>query len=277
MSDTAQETTYRLGAGTFRALEWSGPEEPAIFLHGLSGVANVWQQTVEALGANRPRCIAIDQRGHGHSPKPRDYRIGGYVSDLLDLVDAVGRPVRLVGHSMGARVALVAAARHAERFSSVAIVDIGPEAWKANIDGTVAAFARRPASFASREEALEFGSRGRPGSLDAERFLLPRLNEEPDGSYTWLAPAGALMDTVRAHRSRNFWAEWDAIRIPAMLVRGGRSNELRPWVAEKMRARNSHVEFHEIPETGHNIPLLAPVALAGLLTAFWRRAEAGGR
>jgi 2-(acetamidomethylene)succinate hydrolase len=271
MSDAPRETTYNLTAGRFRALEWDGTGESAVFLHGLSGVADVWQGTVEALGASRPRCIAIDQRGHGHSPKPGDYRIGSYVQDLADLVRALGGPVRLVGHSMGARVALVAAARHPQLFSSAAIVDIGPEAWKANIDDTVAAFSRRPERFADREEAIAFGSRGRRGSLDAERFLLPRLNAEPDGSYTWLAPAQGLVETVRAHRSRNFWKEWDAISIPATLVRGERSNELRPWVAARMRERNPRIEFHAIAETGHNIPLLAPKVLAAVLTEFWRR------
>lgn len=273
MSDTPRETTYQLGAGAFRVLEWDGSHGIAVFLHGLSGVADVWQQTIASLGPDRPRSIAIDQRGHGHSPKPDDYRIGEYVRDLLDLVGAIGGPVRLVGHSMGARVAMVAAARTPGQFSSVAIVDIGPEAWKANVEESVAAFARMPRSFASREAALEYGSRGRRGSLDAERFLIPRLRKESGGGYTWLAEKEALIETVSQHRRRNYWAEWEALRIPAMLVRGERSNELRPEIAAQMRQRNPRVEYREIAGTGHNIPLLAPAELAAILAEFWSRAE----
>lgn len=74
-------SSYSLPAGEFRGLEWAGTNGTAVFLHGLSGVADVWSGTIAALGD---------------------------------------------------RVALVAAARFPERFSSVAILDIGPEAWKKN-------------------------------------------------------------------------------------------------------------------------------------------------
>jgi pimeloyl-ACP methyl ester carboxylesterase len=276
MSDAPGETTYQLSAGAFRGLVWPGGAGTAIFLHGLSGVADVWQQTVAALGVGRPECIAIDQRGHGRSPKPEhDYSVTSYLRDLLDLVMAVGGPVHLVGHSMGARVAMVAAARHPGQFRSVAIVDIGPEAWRANITESVAAFERMPRSFADRDAALEYGSRGRGGSLDAERFLLPRLRETPGGHYTWLASREALIETVTLHRSHSYWAEWEAISIPALLVRGERSNELRPVVAAQMRERNPRVEFKEVPDVGHNIPPLAPDALAAELKRFWARLGAG--
>jgi pimeloyl-ACP methyl ester carboxylesterase len=269
MNSPAQQT-YNLREGAFRALEWQGKGRTAIFLHGLSGVAEVWTPTIDALDESRPHCIAIDQRGHGHSPQPENaYRVADYVTDVVDLVKAIGAPVDLVGHSMGARVALVAAARHPQLFRSAAIVDIGPEAWQANINESVAAFARMPDEFRSLEAALEYGSRGRRGSLAAERFFLPRLRRTPGGRYRWLASREALVETVTLHRARNYWAEWEAIDIPALLVRGGKSNELRPHIAEQMRARNGNVRFVEIPDVGHNIPLIAPERLAAELTAFW--------
>jgi len=129
-----------LPAGQFRFLEWSGVSPAVIFLHGLSGVAEVWGPTVEAFGEERPRSVALDQRGHGQSPKPSSgYGIGHYVEDAAVFIRLLkAGPVHLVGHSMGARVAIVLAARHPDLLRSVSIVDIGPEIWKENATNTVA-------------------------------------------------------------------------------------------------------------------------------------------
>jgi pimeloyl-ACP methyl ester carboxylesterase len=277
-----------LPAGEFRVLEWPGAEPPAIFLHGLTGVAEVWGPTVAALAPAR-HSFALDQRGHGHSAKPvTGYAVAAFLGDLLEAMRVLGldRP-HLVGHSMGARVALVAAARHPERFRSVAIVDIGPDQWRANWQSTVAAFDRMPPSYPSAEAAVG-GARNRGGeSADAaladrqddatlRTIALARLRTLPDGSVTWLANREALKRTVIAHRSRNYWHDWERISIPALLVRGGTSGELRPAVSDRMRSRNPRVGFRQFEGVGHNIPLLAPGRLAATLSEFWPSVERSG-
>jgi 2-(acetamidomethylene)succinate hydrolase len=281
MSDPV-ERFVDLPAGRFRVLEWPGSEPAAVFLHGLTGVAEVWGPTVEALGPGRPRCIAVDQRGHGHSPKPpAGYGIASYVGDVVDLFRALGldRP-HLVGHSMGARVAIVLAARHAAAIRSVTVVDIGPEQWKANWQQTVAGLDRLPASYPDAESAIGNAARaragasvdaapGRPGAETLRGIALARLQTNPDGSVSWLADREALKKTVVSHRSRSYWREWERIGVPALFIRGGDSNEVRPRVAAEMRRRNARVCYEEFPGVGHNIPLLAPARLADSLRAFW--------
>src|SRR5699024_4069541 len=52
--------------------------------------------------------------------------IGRHAEDVLAIADAVGRgPVTVLGHSMGAYVAAVAASRHPDRFARVVLVDGG--------------------------------------------------------------------------------------------------------------------------------------------------------
>lgn len=269
------ERIVHLSAGSFRTLDWPGQKPTAVFLHGLSGLADVWRETVDALGGGRPHCVALDQRGHGHSPRPSSgYAIGRYVQDATELISDLGaEPIHLVGHSMGARVALVLAARAPQLVRSVAILDIGPEQWHANIDGSVAAFDRMPRQFASRDEALTFASRGRMGFVANEAMFFRRLRALPNGSYEWLADPEAFKETVRTHRARNYWREWANIRVPALFVRGGDSTEVRPRIALKMRAANPAIGFEEFEGIAHNIPLLAPDRLAATLKEFWRSVE----
>ena len=277
--------TLALPAGEFRILEWPGMQPPALFLHGLTGVAEVWGPTVAELDPRR-QSFALDQRGHGHSPRPATgYGISSFVADVLEASHRLGldRP-HLVGHSMGARVALVAAARHPERFRSVTIVDIGPEQWRANWQSTVAAFDRMPASYPTIDAAIG-GARnrgadpadtalsGRPDDATLRSIAVARLRTASDGSVTWLADRDALKRTVIAHRSRNYWREWERIAISALLVRGGTSGELRQAVSDRMRQRNPRVAFREFESVGHNIPLLAPGLLAATLSEFWQSVE----
>jgi pimeloyl-ACP methyl ester carboxylesterase len=275
---SAVERFVGLPAGRFRYLEWPGEGTPVVLLHGLSGVAEVWQPVVNRLPGRRPRLLAFDQRGHGDShPVERSYDIGAYVSDTLAFFDALGlnRP-HLAGHSMGARVAMVLAARHPESIRSVAMADIGPEQWKANWESTMDAFERMPKGFTSQDEAIAFASRGREMSDEARAVFLSRLRAAPDGSLAWRANADALAEAVRSHRSRNFWRDWERVRPPALLVRGGDSRELRPHVYQRMQSTNSACSFVEIPGVGHNLPLIAPKELAELFADFWRRVDEGG-
>ncbi len=270
------ERRLTLPAGDFRLLEWPGEGPPAVFLHGLSGSADVWGGTVAGL----PGChaFAIDQRGHGSSPQPATgYHAIEYAADAHALSDALAldRP-HLIGHSMGGRVALVAAARWPGLFRSVAIVDIGPEAWKQNWVDTVAAFDRMPPGFASRAEAIAYASRGRILTPEAIERFLGRLAEQADRSYRWKANFDALKQTVTLQRGRGYWREWERITDPLLLIRGGTSDELRPAVAAAMRERNPLARYEEFADTGHNIPLIAPGLLAESLRAHWVAVGGGG-
>jgi pimeloyl-ACP methyl ester carboxylesterase len=80
------------------------------------------------------RVLAYDQRGHGRSfhadlaAEPDAYSPERMADDLRLILDDLGwSRIRLVGHSMGGRVALTFAALYPERVESLVIVDIGPE------------------------------------------------------------------------------------------------------------------------------------------------------
>ncbi|MEO9256355.1 MAG: alpha/beta hydrolase, partial [Tepidiformaceae bacterium] len=224
MNDQPSTKWVATPAGAFRALDWEGVGAPVLFLHGLTGVAEVWGPTIEALGGGS-RYLAMDQRGHGHSPKPpTGYGIAEYVRDVRAAVHEMGlAPLHLVGHSMGARVAMVFAARHPELLRSVSIVDIGPEEWRENYEQTVKGLARLPLSYPSMDAALTRG-RSRGGeSIDSALAVAPsgapsperlraiaeaRMQTLPDGTVAWLASREALEQSVVSHRSRSFWTEW---------------------------------------------------------------------
>jgi pimeloyl-ACP methyl ester carboxylesterase len=259
-----------IGDSRFRTLSWGSGQETVLFLHGLSGVAEVWTPTVNNLPSSR-RYVAIDQRGHGQTTTDGDeYSASAMVSDTISVLAKLGGRPHLVGHSMGARIAMLLAARHPELIRSVAIVDIGPDKWQENIDSTVSGVERRQECFANQDEFFGFAFRNRtPTDLDKE-IMLARMQRHEDGSLTWHASKQALVECVSAQRSRNYWADWRRISMPSLFIHGGASNEVPTRIAEKMRDENTSVAFERFEGIGHNIPLIAPEHLATSLERHWR-------
>src|SRR5690606_13028734 len=70
------------------------------------------------------RAIALTQRGHGQSDKPSSgYEVRDLASDVPAFLDALGvERAIIVGHSMGAAVALQAAANYPSRVQALALI-----------------------------------------------------------------------------------------------------------------------------------------------------------
>jgi pimeloyl-ACP methyl ester carboxylesterase len=94
-----------------------------IMLHGYSDTHRSFD-LVRPLLPRAWRVISVTQRGHGHSDKPHsDYAMDDFASDVPALLDAleIERAV-IVGHSLGAAVALRAAAEYPERVAGLALI-----------------------------------------------------------------------------------------------------------------------------------------------------------
>ncbi|HEY9328541.1 MAG TPA: alpha/beta hydrolase [Streptomyces sp.] len=120
---------------TLRYWSWSrGPRTglpPVILLHGFAAHARLnWEGpgVVEALVARGRHVLALDARGHGSSDKPHDDSLYGepvMARDVRQLIDRTGAAeVHLAGYSMGAVVALLAAADD-ERITRLVVGGIG--------------------------------------------------------------------------------------------------------------------------------------------------------
>ena len=87
----------------------------------------VWPAVIgPALAACGYAVLAPDLRGRGRTDKPpHGYGVARHAADLLALCDGVGLgTVNLVGHALGAVIALYLAATHPERVDRLVLVDM---------------------------------------------------------------------------------------------------------------------------------------------------------
>jgi pimeloyl-ACP methyl ester carboxylesterase len=107
----------------------SGP--PLLLVHGLGDSSLTWSHILPRLARHRT-VIAPDLLGHGGSEQPRaDYAVAAYACGMRDLLGVLGIDrVTVVGHSLGAGVAMQFAYQFPERCERLVIVGsggIGPE------------------------------------------------------------------------------------------------------------------------------------------------------
>jgi pimeloyl-ACP methyl ester carboxylesterase len=61
---------------------------------------------------------------------------------------------------------------------------------------------------------------------------------------------------------------WSRIRIPALLVKGGRSERITPQIVAGIRARCPQLEFAEVPDSDHHVTLDNPAGFVRAVRGF---------
>ncbi|MDG2335741.1 MAG: alpha/beta hydrolase [Myxococcota bacterium] len=245
------------------ALTWGDPEAPPlVLLHGGGANAHWWDHMAEPL-ARRRRVIALDFRGHGDSDYPDALEVGAFNFDLEALCEFLGTArFDLVGHSMGAQVALDHASRHPET-GRVVLLDLARGA------------SRRSRRIARLALALRRTYENRGEAIDRYRVIPPSEGMEP-----------ALLRAIANHSVREdddgrwgfkFDPRWftiasrpapdlSQVRSRVLLMRGGESKLLSPEGAEEFSGQVSGARVLTIPGAGHHVHLDQPEhVLTGLI------------
>lgn len=108
-----------------RRTDAASPGAPVVCLHGLASNMSRWAElTRETALAARHDLIRVDLRGHGESMTRQRFDLGIWGDDLAQLLDDehADRAV-LLGHSLGATLALAFALQHPDRVVGLVLID----------------------------------------------------------------------------------------------------------------------------------------------------------
>jgi pimeloyl-ACP methyl ester carboxylesterase len=178
-----------------RVQEGGSGEPLLVLLHGLGATGDVWDGWRPLLARRWPgRWIAPDLPGHGGSPPLTAYTFDGFAAAVAGIVRP-GRPVVVLGHSLGGVVGLALASG---RFTVPvrAVIGLGIKvAWTGeDLDRAQVAARRPPAWFTSRDEAAARYLRvsGLAGLLPADDPAVDAGLREQDGRWRLALDPGAF-------------------------------------------------------------------------------------
>ncbi len=277
--EPVRQTVELPGHGAFSVLRWDGDAARPllVFAHATGFNAGTYRRLLGPL-AESFRILAIDQRGHGLSAAPADPDAlrtwETFRDDLAAFLDHVGEPAYLSGHSMGGRVAMLAAAARPRAARGLVMIEpvlmhpkVSRFLWAARRFGRpppnplAQGAARRRAVFGTRQMMFEaYKGRGAFATWPDQvlrDYIDGGSRDLPNGEVT-LSCAPAWEAATFASAGHAFWRALSRVRCPVHILYAEHESTLREGVPDLIRARQPDWTLDLIPGTTHFLPMERP-------------------
>lgn len=200
-----------------------------VFTHGWVNDRTVWNPLIQNLSTDH-MAVSWDLRGHGESdtPPPGSYSREHALSDLRAVLDAVGRPAVLVGHSLGGYLSLAHALDCPEDIAGLVLIAAGP-------------------GFRNAEAREEWN--------DAVRASAEKLDQAPG------------VEEISMHVDSEVIDHLTDIPASTLVILGERDKRFAAASSLFSRDLNVH-ESAVIPDQGHMVHLKAPDQCADAIRSF---------
>lgn len=270
-------------------------EVTVVYVHGLGGSSTNWTD-LAALLAPHGQGLAVDLPGFGFSePQPDfDFSLDAHAEFLGRFVEGLdGRPVHLVGNSMGGAISLLLAARRPELVRTLTLIspampDRRPDPRR--LSDPLMALAYLPlVGRPARRRLAAYGPRERAKQVirlcyaDPSAFPPHRLDELAEehsarAGLSWANPAlarstFAIFRTWFARGPASLWAIAPNVDVPALVIWGTEDKVISVNRAVRTAKALGRARLLVLPKTGHVAQMERPVAVAKAILGMWERAE----
>lgn len=237
---------------------------PMLLAHGLTDAGACWLPVAEQFCADYD-VVMYDARGHGRSEKPADgYTFDTLAADMVGLIGALGlaQPI-VIGHSMGAATAALAAARSPELFRAVVLED--PPARNRPAAADEMFFTNWRAGLLA-EQALSHEALIAKGHTQSPTWSDAELTHWADAK---LQVSPNTLEMIRTPGTQ--WFEHvSEITCPVLLVAADEAlgSAVAPEIAAQVQGAWRNGQFVRLAGAGHSVHREAPEAWMQAVRAF---------
>ncbi|SNT76480.1 alpha/beta fold hydrolase [Paracoccus seriniphilus] len=250
---------------------WPGDSDrPALALHCMLASGSYWGAIAKRL-EQRVDLHSFDMPGHGRSddwqPKADDPDYHTAVTRMA--ASFINRPLDLIGHSMGATVALRIAVAAPEAVRSLTLIE--PVLFAAAADTQQEARDREMGHLIAKGE-MEQATRLFLATWGAQPYdkLPAAMQRQMCDRIGLVHSAGETLSHDHANLLRPGGLE--AIDAPVLFISGERSPAVVHGIADALAARLPDVGRATVPAAGHMLPITHPDEVAGLVALNLDRA-----
>ena len=238
----------------------SGTRPQVVLVHGVGLRAEAWNRQVDALSPHM-HTVAVDMPGHGGSS------LSSEAMALTDYTNAVAgilsEPALIIGHSMGAMIALDLAIRFPDQVR-------GLVALNAVFDRSTAA----SKAVLARADSLDGLSMADP-SETLDRWFGSQPSAEREACREWLSdvdPAAYQMAyRVFAEESGPSSHQLESLSCPALFATGSEEPNSTPEMSRKMAVLAPHGQSVIVNGAAHMMPMTHPDEVNAFLLDFARQ------
>jgi pimeloyl-ACP methyl ester carboxylesterase len=251
----------------YRTNTFVAKRQTLVFVHGVSGSSSAWRP-YETYFESRFNVLSFDLRGHGRSRKfarYRDYAIPQFVDDLVALFEAAAVDgCVIVSHSFAVLLTLEFLRAHQSRVSAAVLVssdyDVGRSLAAKVLKCALAPVGVMDLLPLRRDSGVHIDYTRFPQSGD---WNVPRMLADI-GNTTWRIYLYCSRQAFAVH-ARDLLPE---LRLPVLLVHGGRDSIFPVENAIVMSARIPHAELVVIDDADHIVLLNRPQQVAAAIDRF---------
>jgi pimeloyl-ACP methyl ester carboxylesterase len=287
------EIPVRGGEVFVRYTPWTGPvdgtapaaHERALYVHGLGGASTNWTD-LAALLAVRFDGWAVDLPGFGRSQPPSRgrYSVRGHVQAVIDVLEhvarqpgeAAGRPVHLLGNSLGGLVSLLVASRRPDLVASLTLISPAMPVYRVPpafsralllllVPGIPSLAERRLAGITPEESvrAMVRMCFGQPSQVPPERLeqAVQEMRERADQPWADRALTRSMRGLITSYLkvgATNAWRAARTLRTPTLVMWGSKDRLVDPALAPRLAAVVTGSRLVVLEGVGHVAMLEAP-------------------
>ncbi|MBI3028698.1 MAG: alpha/beta hydrolase [Candidatus Rokubacteria bacterium] len=204
--------------------EWPGKGPAVVCIHGLTANHTCWQSLADILTPEY-RLIAYDLRGRGESDKPpKGYSLEIHARDVNALLDRFDlKRAVIIGHSLGAKIALHFAVHYPKRVSKLILVDGGHDIRAEVLDSIAPAVNRLGIEFPSMDVFLQMLQglpmfQGRWNDY-LERYFRYDVEVLPSGAVRSKVSKPAIEEEIANLVRERLWVLHHQVKCPTLILR----------------------------------------------------------